>query len=86
MRTAVSTIFVLGSALGVAAIESLSEYIVDVPSCSFSSFSKAVAKEGCDIKNVNADTLQCLCKHLTSIVVTMATDQIDANCQASKLA
>lgn len=85
MRAAISTIVVLGGALGATAIGSLSEFIVDIPSCSYSSFSKAVEKEGCDVKNVNADTLKCLCKHLTSIVVTMNTDDLDLNCQASKL-
>ncbi|KAK3191157.1 hypothetical protein K4F52_002743 [Lecanicillium sp. MT-2017a] len=83
MRAAISTIVVLGGALGATAIGSLSEFIVDIPSCSYSSFSKAVEKEGCDVKNVSADTLKCLCKHLTSIVVSMTTDDLDLNCQAN---
>lgn len=84
MRVSVLSAALVANALGALAIDSLSEGVKDFPQCSLSAFKKALDKEGCDVKNVGAGTFDCLCKHLASIVVTMTTSKIDANCEASK--
>ena len=79
-----STAVVVANAIAAAAIESLSDAVKDFPQCSLSAFKKALDKEGCDVKSVGGGTFDCMCKHLESIVVTMSTSGIDANCEASK--
>lgn len=84
MRVLVLSIAVLANVFGAVALESLSDFVKDFPQCSLSAFKKALEKEGCDTTSVGTPTFDCLCKHLTSIVVTMSTSGIDANCNASK--
>ncbi|KAJ6780264.1 hypothetical protein PWT90_04237 [Aphanocladium album] len=83
MRFATLSTVIVANAIGALAVESLSESIKDFPKCSYSAFKNALDKEGCDVKNVGTGTLDCLCKHLQSIVVTMTMSKLDANCQAN---
>lgn len=84
MRVSVLSTVVVANVFGAVALESLSDFVKDFPQCSLSAFKKALEKEGCDTTSVGTPTFDCLCKHLTSIVVTMSTSGIDANCNASK--
>lgn len=83
MKAASFYALTLTSILGVAAIESLSEYVGDVPKCAYSAFTESVEKEGCNTKDVNASTFDCICKHMASIVITVVRE-VDSNCNASK--
>ncbi|OAA72104.1 hypothetical protein ISF_01177 [Cordyceps fumosorosea ARSEF 2679] len=83
MRFSTLSAVIMANAMGALAIESLSESVKDFPQCSYSAFKNALSKEGCDVKNIGAGTFDCLCKHLQSIVVTMVTSKLDANCQAN---
>ncbi|OAA40226.1 hypothetical protein BBO_06284 [Beauveria brongniartii RCEF 3172] len=73
----------VANAIGALALESLSESVKDFPQCSYSAFKNALEKEGCDVKSIGAGTFDCLCKHVASIIVTMTSSKIDANCQAN---
>ncbi|TQV93344.1 hypothetical protein V2A60_010231 [Cordyceps javanica] len=83
MRFPALSAVVAANAIGALALESLSESVKDFPQCSYSAFKKALDKEGCDVKNIGSGTFDCLCKHLASIVVTMSSSKLDANCQAN---
>ncbi len=83
MRFPTLSAVIVANAIGALAIESLSESVKDFPQCSLSAFKNALQKEGCDIKSIGAGTFDCLCKHVASVVVTMSSSKLDANCQAS---
>lgn len=83
MRFSAISAAIVANAVGALAAESLSESVKDFPQCSYSAFKNALEKEGCDVKDIGAGTFDCMCKHVASIVVTMVTGKVDANCQAS---
>ncbi|OAQ96133.1 hypothetical protein LLEC1_01041 [Akanthomyces lecanii] len=83
MRFSTLSALIVTNAVGALAAESLSESVKDFPQCSYSTFKNALEKEGCDVKDIKTGTFDCMCKHVASIVVTMATSKVDPNCQAN---
>ncbi|PHH89042.1 hypothetical protein CDD83_6724 [Cordyceps sp. RAO-2017] len=68
--------------LGAGAAQSLSGYVKDVPECAYAAFAKAMSEEGCKIKGVDADDLECLCKHMSSISIGVSRE-VETRCAAN---
>ncbi|KAI0133891.1 hypothetical protein BJ170DRAFT_716085 [Xylariales sp. AK1849] len=68
-------------ALSVTALQSLSDYASNIPSCAYSAFSSAAAQEGCSTTDINVSEIDCLCKHLGSIPIDVAK-AVDSSCGA----
>lgn len=51
------------------ALESLSEDVEDIPGCSHAALASAMPKEGCAIGDINSATFDCLCRHMTPILI-----------------
>ncbi|KND87025.1 hypothetical protein TOPH_08323 [Tolypocladium ophioglossoides CBS 100239] len=81
MRTSTLFTAVLANALGATALEGLSGYVGDVPSCAYSTFAKAMSEAGCATTSVNAADFDCICKHMGSIAITVARG-VDVKCSA----
>ncbi|KAK7910564.1 hypothetical protein PG985_013045 [Apiospora marii] len=64
-----SVAFFLALATRSYALQSLSEYVEDFPSCSHAALASAMPKEGCAISEINSATFDCLCRHMTPILL-----------------
>ncbi|KAK8110148.1 Extracellular membrane protein- CFEM domain protein [Apiospora kogelbergensis] len=53
------------------ALESLSQDVEDIPSCAHAALASAMTKEGCKITDISSETFDCMCRHMTPIVVDM---------------
>ncbi|KAK8009635.1 hypothetical protein PG989_000568 [Apiospora arundinis] len=67
----ISTVF-LALVAQSCALESLSQYVEDIPSCAHAALASAMRGEGCKTSDVNAETFDCMCRHMTPIVVSVS--------------
>ncbi|KAK8137415.1 hypothetical protein PG984_002908 [Apiospora sp. TS-2023a] len=51
--------------------KSLSEDVEDIPSCSHAALASAMTKEQCTITDINSTTFDCLCRHMTPILISV---------------
>lgn len=79
----VSTIAYLGMAATASALESLTEYTNDIPSCAVSALRDAMKTEGCDLSSIDGKDFDCLCKH-SAAIITIVVPKISTVCTAGK--
>lgn len=80
----VSTIAFLGmTAAGVSALQSLTEYTNDLPTCAMSALRDAMKAEGCDLSSIDGKDFDCLCKH-TGAIITIVVPKISTVCSAGE--
>ncbi|KAK8048089.1 hypothetical protein PG996_016153 [Apiospora saccharicola] len=66
-----SSTLLLGLASQIHALESLSEDVEDIPSCSHAALASAMTKEQCAIADIDSATFDCLCRHMTPILISV---------------
>ncbi|KAK8067375.1 hypothetical protein PG997_014122 [Apiospora hydei] len=66
MRLSIAILALVAQAF---ALESLSQDVEDIPSCSHAALASAMRKEGCPTSDISSATFDCLCRHMTPILV-----------------
>jgi hypothetical protein len=80
-----SILAILPLVLGVSAVaNTLDEAAKQVPECAFSAFTQAMKDAKCDVENVGAATLDCMCSHLGSIPIAVSKN-VPVECSAGSL-
>lgn len=85
MRAVTLFAVIFANAIGATALEGLSGYVGDIPSCAYSALAKAMLEAGCKTTSVNAADFDCICKHLGSIAITVSRE-VEIHCSAGMFA
>jgi hypothetical protein len=79
-----SFLAILPLVLGVSAVPTLDEAAKQVPECAFSAFTQAMKDAKCDVDNVGAATIDCMCSHRGSIPIAVSKN-VPVECSAGSL-
>lgn len=84
MKFAAFTSIALSGSMAAAALQSLTEYTNDIPSCVVPYLPDALKSEGCDLTTIDASDFDCFCKHISAIAVILV-GKVPATCSAGML-
>lgn len=64
-------------------VNSLTQYIKDIPECALSAMKEALNEEGCSLSTADAKEFDCICDHMYDMDA-IVYDKVSHSCAAGK--